>query len=165
MKRTATLVILLAFVIMTSGILSRAADNAAPHFTLTDLSGKSISLSDLKGKVIFINFWATWCPPCRQEIPDFIEFYNKNKDNGAVILGVSVDKSADKVRDFADEYQINYPVVMATNEMVNDYRPGRYIPTTIIVDPSGMIKEKKVGIMNKAALEHYLKLYSGKSRS
>ncbi len=162
MKRIAASVVLLAFAIMTCGILSYAADNAAPNFTLTDLSGKSISLSDLKGKVIFINFWATWCPPCRQEIPDFIEFTKENKDSGAVILGVSVDKSADKVRDFVDENGINYPIVMATNEMISDYKPGKFIPTTIVIDPSGMIKEKKVGAMDKATLEHYLKEYSGK---
>jgi peroxiredoxin len=162
MKRVAVLVLLLAFAITTSGILSFASDKAAPDFTLTDLSGKSISLSNLKGKVIFINFWATWCGPCRHEIPDFIEFYKENKNNGAVILGVSVDKSAKKVRDFAEEYGINYPIAMATNEMIGDYKPGKFIPTTIIIDTNGMIKEKKIGVMDKATLEHYLKEYSGK---
>jgi cytochrome c biogenesis protein CcmG/thiol:disulfide interchange protein DsbE len=162
MKRAATLIVLLTLMIATNGILSFASDKSAPDFTLTDLSGNSISLSDFKGKVIFVNFWATWCPPCRQEIPDFIEFYKENKDSGAVILGVSVDKSTNEVRDFVEEYKINYPIVMATNEMVKDYKPGRYIPTTIIVDTDGMIQGKKVGIMDKATLEHYLKEYSGK---
>jgi peroxiredoxin len=162
MKKIAVLVFLLAFAITTSGTLSIASDKEAPDFTLTDLSGKSISLSDLKGKVIFVNFWATWCGPCRHEIPDFIEFYNKNKDNGVVILGVSVDKSANKVRDFVEENKINYPIVMATNEMVRDYKPGKFIPTTIIIDTDGMIQEKKVGVMDKTTLEHYFKEYSGK---
>ena len=162
MKRFAPLVFLLAFAMITSTTLTFASDKAAPDFTLTDLSGKSISLSDLKGKVIFVNFWATWCGPCRHEIPDFIEFYKENKDNGAVILGVSVDKSANKVRDFADEYKINYPIAMATDNIVKDYRPGKFIPTTIIIDTEGMIQDKKVGVMDKATLEHYLKEYSGK---
>ena len=162
MKKIAVLVFLLAFAITTSGTLSIASDKEAPDFTLTDLSGKSISLSDLKGKVIFVNFWATWCGPCRHEIPDFIEFYNENKDNGVVILGVSVDKSANKVRNFVEENKINYPIVMATNEMVGDYKPGKFIPTTIIIDTDGMIQEKKVGAMDKATLEHYFKEYSGK---
>jgi peroxiredoxin len=162
MKRIAPLVFLLAFAIITSATLTFASDKAAPDFTLTDLSGKSISLSDLKGKVIFVNFWATWCGPCRHEIPDFIEFYKENKDNGAVILGVSVDKSANKVRDFMDEYKINYPIAMATDNIVKDYRPGKFIPTTIIIDTKGMIQDKKVGVMDKATLEHYLKEYSGK---
>ena len=162
MKKIAVLVFLLAFAITTSGTLSIASDKEAPDFTLTDLSGKSISLSDLKGKVIFVNFWATWCGPCRHEIPDFIEFYNKNKDNGVVILGVSVDKSANKVRDFVEDNKINYPIVMATNEMVRDYKPGKFIPTTIIIDTDGMIQEKKVGVMDKTTLEHYFKEYSGK---
>ena len=162
MKRIAAFIVLITFVVVASGISSFASDKTAPDFTLSDLSGKSISLSDLKGKVIFVNFWATWCPPCRQEIPDFIEFYTENKDKGVVILGVSVDKSANKVRDFVDEYKINYPVVMATNEMFKDYKPGRYIPTTIVIDTEGMIQGKKVGIMDKTTLEHYLKEYSGK---
>ncbi len=162
MKKAPVLIILLTLLIVTSGILSFASDKSAPDFTLTDLSGKSISLSDLKGKVIFVNFWATWCGPCRHEIPDFVEFYKENKDKGAVILGVSVDRSANKVRDFMDEYRINYPVVMATQEMVDDYRPGKFIPTTIIIDTDGMIQEKKVGIMDRASLEYYLKEYSGK---
>jgi peroxiredoxin len=162
MKKVAIMITLMAFVIIAIGILSFASDKTAPDFELTDLSGKSISLSDLKGKVIFINFWATWCGPCRHEIPDFVAFYKENKDNGAVILGVSVDKSTDKVRDFVDEYKINYPIVMATNDMVNDYKPGKFIPTTIIIDTDGMIQEKKVGVMDKATLEHYLKEYSEK---
>jgi len=162
MKKVAVLVFLLAFVITTSGALSYASDKEAPDFTLTDLSGKTISLSDLKGKVIFVNFWATWCGPCRHEIPDFIEFYKENKDNGVVILGVSVDKSANKVRDFVEENKINYPIAMATNEMVGDYKPGKFIPTTIIIDTNGMIQEKKVGVMDKATLEHFFKEYSGK---
>jgi len=162
MKRVAAIVFLLAFLITIVGSVSFSSDKAAPDFALTDLSGKPISLSELKGKVIFVNFWATWCPPCRQEIPDFVEFYEENKSKGAVILGVSVDKSVDQVRDFANEYKINYPIVMATNEMVKDYKPGRYIPTTIIIDTKGMIQDKKVGIMDRAALEYYLKEYSGK---
>jgi peroxiredoxin len=162
MKRIAAIVFLLAFVITISGNISFSSDKTAPDFALTDLSGNTVSLSGLKGKVIFVNFWATWCPPCRQEIPDFVEFYKENKDNGAAILGVSVDKSTGIVRDFMDEYKINYPIVMATNEMVRDYKPGKYIPTTIIIDTNGMIQDKKVGILDKASLEYYLKEYSGK---
>jgi cytochrome c biogenesis protein CcmG/thiol:disulfide interchange protein DsbE len=161
MKRVAAIVFLLTFVIMISGSLSFSSDKTAPDFALTDLSGNLVSLSDLKGKVVFVNFWATWCPPCRQEIPDFVEFYKEYKDKGAVILGVSVDKSPDKVRDFMDEYNINYPVVMATNQMVSDYKPGRYIPATIVIDTNGMIQDKKVGVMDKASLEYYMKQYSG----
>jgi peroxiredoxin len=162
MKKVAVFVFLLAFAIITTGSLTFASDQAAPDFTLTDLSGKSISLSDLKGKVIFVNFWATWCGPCRHEIPDFIEFYKENKDNGVVILGVSIDKSVNKVRDFVDDNGINYPIAMATDNMVKDYKPGKFIPTTIIIDSDGMIQEKKVGAMDKATLEHFFKEYSGK---
>lgn len=126
----------------------------APDFTLTDLSGNNISFSSLNGKVVFLNFWATWCPPCKKEIPGFIEIYEKYKNQGIVIIGISVDKTwVDSVRDFVEKQKITYPVVMSTADVVNDYKPGRFIPTTIIVDKNGKIRHKHVGYMDKDTLE------------
>ena len=125
----------------------------APNFTLTDLNGTTISLSDYAGKVLFLNYWATWCPPCRVEIPDFIEVYNEYRDKGLEILGVSVDQiSPDKLVDFVKKNKMNYPVAMATQEMFQDYQPPRAIPTTLVIDGDGKIQYKKVGMMSKREL-------------
>lgn len=128
----------------------------APDFTVKDLKGREISLSKYSGKVVFLNFWATWCGPCKAEIPDFIEAYKQNKDKGMEIIGISVDRISPKsVLKFAEKYKINYPVVMSTDEIQKDYEPGPYIPTTIIIDQEGKIRHRHIGYMSKEALEDY----------
>ena len=160
MRKSTLLIVLIAFILIGSAVTFAAKEKPAPDFALTDIAGNEITLGDLTGKVIFLNFWATWCGPCRHEIPDFIEFYEKYKEQGIEIIGISVDKSTKKVKDFMDEHKINYPVAMATNEIMGDYKPGRYIPTTIIINPKGDIVERKVGIMDKATLESYFQEFS-----
>jgi peroxiredoxin len=129
----------------------------APNFELTDLTGKMVSLSDYKGKVLFLNFWATWCPPCRAEIPDFVEAYQENKAKGLEIIGISLDiNDRDAVVSFVEKYKINYPIVLesrsTTQQLIDDYRPGQFIPTTIVIDKQGRIRRKQVGQMNKRML-------------
>lgn len=138
---------------------------SAPDFELADLTGKRIALADYRGKVLFLNFWATWCPPCRAEIPDFIEAYKENKDKGFEILGVSVDtKGKDAVADFVQKYKVNYPVVLEsrakTQQLVNAYQPGQFIPTTIIIDKQGRIRHKHVGQMSKKQLLEYFQQFA-----
>jgi peroxiredoxin len=138
----------------------------APDFTITDLNGKSISLSDYKGKVLFLNFWATWCPPCRAEIPDFVEAYGQQKAKGLEILGISLDsKGKEAIVAFVDKYKINYPVVLetrnTTDKLLDDYQPGQFIPTTIIIDKQGRIRNKQVGQMSKEMLLKYFQQLAG----
>jgi peroxiredoxin len=137
----------------------------APDFTLTDLNGKTIRLSDYEGKVLFLNFWATWCPPCRAEIPDFVEAYADQKANGLEILGISLDTNGkEAVAAFAEQYKINYPVVLEsgrkTEQLVNDYQPGQYIPATIIIDKAGRIRHKEVGAIDKDTLLSHFRRYN-----
>lgn len=160
MRKTTFLIALIAFILIVGATTFAAKEKPAPDFALTDLTGNEITLENLTGKVIFLNFWATWCGPCRHEIPDFIEFYEKYKEQGVEIIGVSVDKNSKKVKEFMNKHEINYPVAMATSEIMGDYKPGRYIPTTIIINPKGNIVEKKVGIMDKATLESYFQEFS-----
>lgn len=128
----------------------------APGFTLQDLYGNEISLSDYEGKIVFLNFWATWCPPCRQEIPGFLEIYDQYKSKGMEIIGVSVDRTGRApVLNFARQYRISYPVVMSTQKLERDYRPGQYIPTTFVIDEKGQIRHKHIGFMNKRTLQNY----------
>jgi len=143
---------LVLFVLVSADNACAVKQNSseAPDFALTDLNGMAISLSDYEGKVLFLNFWATWCPPCRAEIPDFIEVYNEYKDKGLEILGISVDQiGPDKVSDFAKKNKMNYPVAMATQELFQDYQPPRAIPTTLVIGGGGKIQYKKVGLMSK----------------
>ena len=128
----------------------------APDFTVKDLKGREISLSNYSGKVVFLNFWATWCGPCKAEIPDLIQAYKQYKDKGMEIIGISVDRISPKsVLKFAEKYKINYPVVMSTDKIQKDYDPGPYIPTTIIIDQEGKIRHRHIGYMNKETLKSY----------
>ena len=132
------------------------SSDAAPAFELTDLNGSTIILGELKGKVVFLNFWATWCPPCKEEIPGFVEAYAQYKDEGLAIIGVSLDRiSQQKVLEFTEEYEINYPVAMSTQQLYDDYQPGQFIPATIVIDRQGLIRHRHVGYMDKETLVKY----------
>jgi len=133
----------------------------APEFSLQDLQGNALSLASYKGKVLILNFWATWCPPCRREIPDFIEAYKALKDKGLEILGVSVDElSAETLRDWTQKAGMNYPVAMATAKIIADYQPGEYIPATIVIDRSGRIRYRQSSLMDKETLLRLFEEYS-----
>ncbi len=133
---------------------------AAPAFAVNDLTGAELSLAGYKGKVLVINFWATWCPPCRREIPDFIEAYRELKDEGLEILGLSVDDTtAPALLEWTGKTGINYPVALATPEIIRDYEPGQYIPATIIVDREGRLRYRHTGLMDKETLVRLFRQY------
>ena len=136
----------------------------APVFSLKDLSGKTVTLDGLKGKVVVLNFWATWCPPCRAEVPDFVSFYNENKAKGLEIVGVSVDtNTAAQVPAFVQKNKVSYAVAMFTNKIVRDYGPIDAIPTTFIIDKTGRVRHTQVGAMDKDTLaEWFTKLSAEK---
>jgi peroxiredoxin len=158
-----TVTIGLIFLIGTAHRQSAAAQagyRQAPDFSLTDLSGKTIKLADFKGKVLFFNFWATWCPPCRTEIPDFVEVYSQMKAKGLEIIGLSLDsKGRETVSAFIEKYKINYPIVLETRDnteqIISDFDPGQYIPTTFVIDKQGRIRDKIVGQTDKKELLRY----------
>lgn len=126
----------------------------APEFTLEDLNGNGISLSSMRGKVVFMNVWATWCGPCKREIPDFIEAYEQYKDKGLEVIGISVDEiSPSKVLQFTEKYKINYPVAMTTVKINKDYGPFPAVPVTIIIDKNGKIRHRQIGQVNKKFVE------------
>lgn len=125
----------------------------APDFSITTLDGQQLSLASLRGKVILVNFWATWCPPCRAEIPDFIEAYNELKDRGLEILGFSVDDLPEaELKSFVVKAKMNYPVALVGQDIVSAFRPGQYIPTSIFIDRSGHLRYKHVGQLAKKDL-------------
>ena len=124
-----------------------------PTFVATDLDGRQVSTAALRGKVVLVNFWATWCPPCRAEIPDLVALQAKYKDH-LQIIGVSQDSgSLDEVRRFAAEHGMNYPTVMSTPELETMF-PGVYaLPTTFVIDRDGRLAQKHVGLLNAAVTE------------
>jgi thiol-disulfide isomerase/thioredoxin len=134
-----------------------ADTSAAPDFTLQDLSGRSVKLSAQKGKVVLIEFWATWCPPCRESIPWLNTLQKRYADKGLVILAVSVDEGGwDDVQKFAVDHQISYPVLQGTDEVAQKYQV-RLIPSLYLVDKLGMIKKQHMGGGNEEELEQEIK--------
>ena len=163
MKKTLSLWIGISFLLAAGAAVLRAQNEnvPAPDFVLKDLQGKDLKLADYKGKVLVLNFWATWCPPCRAEIPDFVEAYAANKDKGLEILGVSVDRmTADRLLPFVSKAKINYPVVLADAKIVQDYEPGDYIPATIIIDKKGIVRHRHVGQIDKETLVQLFNQYN-----
>jgi len=127
----------------------------APNFTLRDLKGNEISLSDYRGKIVILNFWTTWCKPCRVEIPGFVEIYEEYKNKGMEILGISLDRAgSEQILKFVEENKISYPVLLGTKEIATDYEI-QVIPITYIIDKKGKTRHKHIGYMDKNVLIRY----------
>lgn len=130
----------------------------APGFSLQTPDGKTVKLSDYKGKVVIIDFWATWCPPCRKGIPDLVSLKNEYGKKGFEIIGISVDRETkDEVVPFMKNQKINYPVVFGNTTVYNQYGGISSIPTSVIIDKKGNIVATHVGLMPKSVYEDYLK--------
>jgi thiol-disulfide isomerase/thioredoxin len=130
-------------------------------FKVTDLEGKTLTSADLKGKVVFMNFWATWCPPCRAEIPDLVALQQKYKDQ-IVVVGISEDEIApDQVKAFAAQYAVNYPIAMNTPELRKIFKGIVALPTTFVIDRDGKLVQKHVGQLNPAMTELEARVLAG----
>jgi thiol-disulfide isomerase/thioredoxin len=123
----------------------------AADFSLKTLEGKEVKLSDYKGKVVIIDFWATWCPPCRKGIPDLVELQKEFKDK-LVVIGISLDQqnTINDLAPFMKQYAINYPVVLGNEKVVRDYGNIQAIPTSFIIDQAGNIVDTHVGLVPKS---------------
>jgi thiol-disulfide isomerase/thioredoxin len=130
----------------------------AKDFTLPTLDGKQLSLSSFKGKVVLLNFWATWCGPCKAEIPGFVELQQQYK-NDLVVLGLSVDDPADKAKAFADQYKVNYPMVLGLgrDDIQDAYGPIYGIPASFLISRDGKVCKRHLGIAPKAQFEREIK--------
>ena len=126
----------------------------APDFALKNLNGDLVRLADFDGQVRIVNFWATWCPPCRQEIPDFQALSEKYRDRGLTVIGISLDQNGPaEVRAFAEQIGMTYHTVMGDLETARAYGDIRSIPTTFVIDQRGRIYQKHVGYRNYAVFE------------
>ena len=134
--------------------------NAKPakDFTLPGLDGKPLTLSAYKGKVVLLNFWATWCGPCKAEIPGFVELQQQYK-NDLVVVGLSVDDTAEKAKAFADQYKVNYPMVLGQgrDDIQDAYGPIYGIPASFLISRDGKVCKRHLGIAPKAQFEREIK--------
>ena len=124
-------------------------------FSFKDIAGKKVSLSQFRGKVIILDFWATWCIPCKEEIPGFIELQKKYGDRGLQIVGVSVDDTMNQAKKYATEIKMNYPVLLAEGkeDILKAYDPIKGIPVSIIIDREGRIAMRHEGIAKMDVFE------------
>lgn len=142
----------------TGGKCDAKAKPANLDFVVKDMNGADVKLADYKGKVILLNFWATWCGPCKIEIPAFVELQEKYGEQGVQFLGFSVDDPVDKLKPFVEEYRINYPVLVGEGrEDVQDaFGPIWGIPVTIMIGRDGSICKRHMGLATKEQFEHEL---------
>jgi len=124
----------------------------APDFRLLDLNGTEVALRDFRGQVVLLNFWATWCPPCRLEIPMFVEVYEELKDQGFVIVAVNMRESREKVAAFASEYEMSFPILLDPRVEVGARYLANSIPRNIVIDRDGVVRHIIMGMMRETQL-------------
>jgi peroxiredoxin len=126
----------------------------APDFELTSLDGRKVKLSDYRGKAVLLNFWATWCSPCKVEMPWFVDLQKKYGNDGLVVLGVAMDDTDNsKIAQFASEMGVNYPVLLGTDKVSEQYGNVQFLPTTFYIDREGKIIGKGTGLLGRGEIE------------
>lgn len=139
----------------SSNAISKPKLNAPmSNFELADIDNQWVQLSDYKGKVVLINTWASWCPPCRQEMPDLNAFYNQNRDKGFVILAINGGEAPSIARDFAIEYGLDFPVLVDPDYRVMDGLKIDSYPTSIVVDRDGIVRGIRLGMHSPETLQN-----------
>ena len=129
----------------------------AIDFTLTDLEGNKVSLKDYRGKNVYLNFWATWCPPCRSEMPEIEKVYQQYKDKGLVVLAVDLGEDKDTVKNFIKENNYNFKVLLDSDQSIAEQYNISAIPVSYFIDKDGKIVAKKVGALKEEEMQSYLK--------
>ncbi|MEN3338765.1 MAG: hypothetical protein V7647_2441 [Acidobacteriota bacterium] len=158
------------WLIRGAGTTSQDAPQAAPvaaatskgehaklDITVKDMNGAPVRLADYKGKVILLNFWATWCGPCQAEIPELVNTYNEYKDRGVVILGVSIDDTAETLRAYAAQKRMTYPVLLMQDDVDQAYGPIFGVPVTFFIGRDGTISKKHFGPVTKEQVDQEIK--------
>jgi peroxiredoxin len=126
----------------------------APDFELPSLDGKRVKLSDYRGKAVLLNFWATWCSPCKVEMPWFVDLQKKYGNDGLVVVGIAMDDTeTDKIAQFASEMGVNYPVLLGTDKVSEQYGNVEYLPTSFYINRQGRIVGKGTGLLGRGEVE------------
>lgn len=133
-------------------------DARAPQFELKDLNGRTVRLSGYQGKVVMINFWATWCPPCRAEMPELIRLQREHGDEGLQIIGITYPpENKARVRRFAKSLKVNYPIVLGTSELKARYSSEDTLPLTVVINRDGKVNDIISGILLREEFDEKIK--------
>ena len=136
----------------------KAGGQTAPEFSLKDLKGKRVRLGDYKGKIVLVNFWATWCVPCRAEMPELVRWQREYKAQGLQIIGITFEPySAAEVRETTRKLKINYPILLGNDEVVDLYEANEVLPLTVVIDRDGNIRDRIKGIIDAEEFEKKIK--------
>ena len=133
-------------------------NGAAPDFTLQSLDGKTVRLSDFRGKPVVLNFWATWCGPCKIEMPWFVDFQKQYKQAGVQFLGVAMDDASTKdIAEFAESMKVNYPILIGKETVGDAYGGVQFLPETFYIDRNGKVIDKAFGLKGRGEIEDDIK--------
>ena len=166
-KRVKVMLVITLVSVLTSGLVMAGCSSSstqgvevgdlAPDFQLQNLDGQTISLGNLRGKPVLINFWATWCPPCRSEMPYIQEIYEEWSDKGLVVLAINLGESSSKAEEFRQNHNLSFTVLLDAKQDVAQRYNIQYIPTTFFLDKDGIIQDKVIGaFQNKTQIENKL---------
>ena len=162
MKKTFTLSItilaLLSLGRVWAGEAAGSEGSMAPAWRLPDLDGKTVSFDDFKGKVVVLDFWATWCPPCRAEIPGLIDLQKTYQKQGLMVVGISLDQGdAEAIKSFVKKFGMNYPVLVGDDKVQQTFGGIDAIPVTLVIDRQGRIVKRHLGLTEKDEFEGDIK--------
>ena len=138
-------------------LLLVAAPGAAGGFSFKDLQGQTQRLSDYRGKWVLVNFWATWCPPCLEEIPDLVDLHEAHRRTDLVVIGVALDSTEKSVREFVSRFAISYPVAVGDYEQAQQVGEVNVLPTSYLFDPRGELVSYQEGMLTRSSVESYIK--------
>jgi thiol-disulfide isomerase/thioredoxin len=151
-------IVFAAIVMSFSPTSSVGQEGKAPQFELTDVSGRTVRLSNYQGKVVLINFWATWCPPCRAEMPDLVRLQREHAKEGLQIIGITYPpEQKDRVRRFARSLKVNYPIILGTRELKARFSSDETLPLTVVIDRDGKVSEIISGILLREEFDEKIK--------
>ena len=141
----------------TAILLMSATAASAESFVFKDMKGQEQRLQDYRGKWVLVNFWATWCPPCLEEIPDLIALYEAHRNKDLAVIGVALDSTKDSVVEFVAKKKISYPIVLGDYDLAAQVGEVEALPTSYLYDPTGKLVSYQQGMVTRSSVESYIK--------